>query len=283
MVVQASCLECLKLVHLVVVPRIRLCSVDPRKWFAVAPLSRSLACVYCGGPADTSDHTPPRCLLPKPLPEKVLAMTVPACSRCNSGFSHDEMRAAAIVSTVSFMEADRVAVAPAGWIAIAMQRDAALREFVHSRLATDGVFHPDRTVIEVLSRIMTKTTAGLLFYEFGRMVPLSDIRVLAIEHVKNVNPMALIESHRRCDNAWAEVTPSGRELERQVFAVFGNEPPHITAWRKYVPEFFEYMFIRRSNNKLLTGIKLHETLTVLLECPWPSRAGPRRKGRPRKR
>jgi hypothetical protein len=161
-----------------------------------------------------------------------------------------------------------------------MERDPSLSDFVSARLGADGVFRTDAAVMQVISRIATKTAAGLLFHEFGRVVPLADISLVAVDHFKNLRPSALAELHRRDDALWAEVTPSGRELERQVFAWDGQEPPHMPKWRIYVPEFFEYMFLRRSNNMLLTALKLHDALTVLLECPWPSRAGPRRKGRP---
>lgn len=254
--------------------------MDPRKWLPSSPLFGSLTCVYCGGSADTSDHTPPRCLLPKPLPEKVQAMTVPACSKCNTAFSRDEMLMAAVVCIVSFTHADRVAVAPGGWVRVAMEKDSSLNSFVGARLGADGVFRADAPVMEVISRIATKTAVGLLFHEFGRIVPLTSISLVAVEHAKNVDPSALAELHRRNDSLWAEVTPSGRELERQVLAWSGQAPPHMPKWRKYVPAFFEYMFLRRSNGTLLTVMKLHDALTVLLECPWPSRAGPRRKGRP---
>jgi len=256
--------------------------MDPRKWLPRLPLFRAPACVYCGGPADTSDHTPPRCLLPKKLPETVQAMTVPACTPCNGGFSADELRVAAVVCTVSFTQNDREAVAPGGWVHSAMQADRALQEFISSRLGDDGIFRPDQIVYETVSRIMVKTAAGLLFHEFGRLVPLDKLCIVALEHAKNVHPAALVELHRRDDGGWAEVTPSGRELERQVLAVYGEQPSHMPEWRVYVRDYFEYLFIRRSNNQLLTAMKLHDALTILLECPWPSRAGPRRGGRPPK-
>jgi hypothetical protein len=207
-------------------------------------------------------------------------MTVPACSRCNFEFSQDEARTAAVVCTVSFTQADRVAVASGGWIHLAMQRDPALGDFIGKRLAPDGVFRPDSAVIDPISRVLAKTTAGLLFHEFGRVVSMRDLVLLAVEHTRNVHPSTLAETYRRDDSTWGEVTPSGRELERQVIGVYGQEPPHMPKWRVYVPDFFEYMFLRRTNGMLLTAIKLHDALTVLMECPWPSRAGPRRKGRP---
>ena len=92
--------------------------------------------------------------------------------------------------------------------------------------------------------------------------------------------MALAELHRRDDGLWAEVTPSGRELERQAMAVCGMIPRNMAEWRVYIPEFFEYMFMRRSNKMLLCAMKLHDALTILLECPWPAGAGPRRHGKP---
>jgi hypothetical protein len=255
--------------------------MDPRKWLPSLPLFGSLACVYCGSPANTSDHTPPQCLLGEPLPTNLQLMTVPACFQCNGGFSQDEMRTAAVVCTVSFTKADQVAVAPGGWVHSKMQRDSALRDFVGTRLGPDGVFRPNAPVFKTISRVMTKTAVGLLFYEFGRRVALGDIAVIAVEHARNVLPSAFAEIHRRADAAWAEVTPSGRVLERRAIALFGNAPPpHMPRWHVYVPEVFEYMFLHRSNGRLLTALKLHDALTVLLDCPWPSRAGPRRKGRP---
>ena len=254
--------------------------MDSRKWLPRIPLFRAPACVYCGGLANSSDHTPPRCLLPKKLPGNVQAMTVPACTQCNCGFSADEMRVAAVVCTVSFTQNDREAVAPGGWVHCAMQSDSALHKFVKSRLGEDGIFRPDERVYQTVSRIMTKTAAGLLFHEFGRLIPLAELQILALEHAKNVLPATLVEIYRHDGGGWAEVTPSGRELERQVRALCGQEPRHRPGWRVYLREYFEYMFIRRSNNRLLTAMKLHDALTVLVECPWPARAGPRRKGCP---
>ena len=51
--------------------------------------SRSLSgCIYCGGPAETRDHVPSRCLLERPYPENV--PVVGSCARCNQDFSKDE-------------------------------------------------------------------------------------------------------------------------------------------------------------------------------------------------
>jgi hypothetical protein len=209
-------------------------------------------------------------------------MTVPACNVCNEAYSKDEKLAAAIICTVSFTDADGEAVAKGGRVYSRMQRDKALRKFIDVRLGSDGIFRADQAAIEILSRVMKKTAAGLLFHEYGRLVHPDKLSVIALEHAKNFDPAAFVELYRRDDGSWPEVTPSVRELERQVFAFEGMAPPHTTEWQIYIPEFFEYKFVRRSNRKLMCAMKLHDTLTVLLECPWPSRDGPRRKGKPRK-
>jgi hypothetical protein len=237
-------------------------------------------CVYCGSVAESSDHTPPRCLLPPKLPSNLQAMTVPACKECNNGYSNDELRAAAMICTVSFTEADMEAVRVGGWIHNALERDNALKGFINSRLRQDGMFMVDQDAVDVLTRVAKKTGTGLLFYEFGRIIRPDNLEVIAVEHSKTCNPSALIESHRRNDSGFAEVTPSGRELERQVMALSGLAPRHMPKWKVHIKEVFEYMFIKRSNDKLLCAMIFHDALTVLLECPWPSEAGPRRVGKP---
>lgn len=46
-------------------------------------------CIYCGGLADTREHVPSRTFLNKPLPSDLPVL--PACQRCNNGFSSDEL------------------------------------------------------------------------------------------------------------------------------------------------------------------------------------------------
>lgn len=70
--------------------------MNPSKWLVRDPLFGSPQCVYCGGVADTSDHTPPRSLLPRELPKDAQLMAIPACQRCNGGYSRDETLAAAV-------------------------------------------------------------------------------------------------------------------------------------------------------------------------------------------
>lgn len=45
-------------------------------------------CIYCGELAETREHTPSKTLLIKPFPDNL--PTIPACFKCNNGFSDDE-------------------------------------------------------------------------------------------------------------------------------------------------------------------------------------------------
>jgi len=45
-------------------------------------------CLYCGSIADTRDHLPTQALLKEPYPKDL--SVIPACNRCNNGFSNDE-------------------------------------------------------------------------------------------------------------------------------------------------------------------------------------------------
>lgn len=45
-------------------------------------------CIYCGGPAETRDHVPSKCLLEPPYPSNLYV--VDCCDSCNQGFSKDE-------------------------------------------------------------------------------------------------------------------------------------------------------------------------------------------------
>ena len=49
---------------------------------------RTETCAYCGKPATTRDHVPPKKLFPRPWPDDLI--TVPACDTCNNVPSGDD-------------------------------------------------------------------------------------------------------------------------------------------------------------------------------------------------
>ena len=45
-------------------------------------------CIFCGKPATTRDHIPPKGIFPDPMPSDLI--TVPACESCNSNTKLDD-------------------------------------------------------------------------------------------------------------------------------------------------------------------------------------------------
>lgn len=56
------------------------------------------ACLYCGGPRETREHTPSRVFLEPPLPNNL--PIIRACRECNNGFSLDEEYLACLIECV---------------------------------------------------------------------------------------------------------------------------------------------------------------------------------------
>jgi hypothetical protein len=54
-----------------------------------------MQCVYCGEVADTREHCPSKVFLTKPYPSDL--PVVPACEKCNNGFSADELYTKAFI------------------------------------------------------------------------------------------------------------------------------------------------------------------------------------------
>ncbi len=61
--------------------------------------SRAKTCAYCGRPAETRDHIPPKALFPQPLPDAVELVTVPCCHQCNQGVADDDKYFATVLSS----------------------------------------------------------------------------------------------------------------------------------------------------------------------------------------
>ena len=57
--------------------------------FIVYQRKSYMKCIYCGAEADTREHCPSKAFLELPLPTNLIVL--PACNRCNNGFSSDEL------------------------------------------------------------------------------------------------------------------------------------------------------------------------------------------------
>lgn len=142
--------------------------MDPRKLHTEYGLDERLAaggCAYCGGPADTVDHVPSKVLLDDPLPANL--PVVPACARCNRGFSLDEEYLACFLECVlaGSAEPDRLRRPK---IEQALRHSAKLSEQISGSVGTapDGrlLWTPDSRRVE---NVVLKLARGHALYELS--------------------------------------------------------------------------------------------------------------------
>ena len=58
----------------------------------------NMKCIYCGAAADTREHCPSKTFLEPPLPTNLIVL--PACNRCNNGFSSDELYVKTLLNVI---------------------------------------------------------------------------------------------------------------------------------------------------------------------------------------
>ena len=242
-------------------------------------------CAYCGCPANTTDHTPPLCLLQKPYPKNL--MTVPACRKCNDGFSQDETFLMAVLAYVSF-EPDLICSKEHGRVADALKRQPKLKAQIEMNMTSDGYFQPTPDVVSRIRRVLVKTVQGLYFKHYGRIIAFRGIRCLAVDHQRNRSANDLLNEF--CNpspsdlwgEGWPEVTPNPMALERAVIAwsqSVDGQPTTIPRfrqprWVRYQSGVFKYTFRQHANMKRLVWVvDLHKTIAAVLDCPWPSGGG----------
>ncbi len=92
-------------------------------------------CIYCGGPAGTRNHVPPKLLLKRPFPSNL--RTVPSCERCNHGASLDEQYFLALIGHVSPSPTITAKLEPGGVLDRALSRSPALEERLLQALGVD--------------------------------------------------------------------------------------------------------------------------------------------------
>lgn len=143
-------------------------------------------CIYCAGTADTRDHVPPKLLLEEPLPPNLL--TVPACRKCNNGYSDDERCVRDALHLVGFGEISREKTAPGGVVARSLEHSPLLSQKMNqARVAgEDGriLFQP---ALDRFSLVMVKIGAGLWFGRYHRCVTAAPFKCEAVQHTQSMS------------------------------------------------------------------------------------------------
>jgi hypothetical protein len=123
-------------------------------------------CIYCGGKTETREHCPSRILLDEPYPADL--PVVPACAKCNTGFSLDEEYFACLVECARSGGPEKAERAKIQRI---LKEKPALAERINQARATSS----DGTAVfsiehERIRRVVVKLARGHAAFELSEVV-----------------------------------------------------------------------------------------------------------------
>lgn len=190
-------------------------------------------CVYCGAPATTRDHVPPKCLLEKPYPTDL--PTVPSCKKCNSSFSLDEQYFLILLAaTTEANPAILRKVAKGGVIERTLERSPRLDERLLASLNTDN----DGRIIVLpefqrVNRILQKIGLGCFVLKYGHAPKLQELLPVTYPHARaeeQLPELAFMERLR--SKRWSHV-------QRGVFSYIIIRGPWTSRGLCCVMDFYE--------------------------------------------
>jgi hypothetical protein len=271
--------------------------MDTRESLPKSPLFEKHQCVYCGGVADTNDHTPPRCFLKPPLPSNLI--TLPACRKCNSDFSYHENLVRTMLALISNQPDLAAERQPGGRADRALARDRRLGAAVEACRRPDGNFELNGEALDSFISVLTKTTQGLYFGLYEKFVPRERMQVLVICDRRHDTPESVVNDMRPAairdltDEPISEISPSAWMVREPIF-VMQMQPvsggPQVqrlfrmvretpVEWTPLQPGIFSFAFIQHSDGRAVCVLDIQQTLIAAVAAPWPHDRGPLRKGR----
>ncbi len=202
-------------------------------------------CIYCGSPADTRDHVPPKLLLEEPRPNNL--RTAPACQPCNASWSLDEEYLGIALAQVGHYEHLTAKVARGGSVDRALVASPRLDDLIIKALnpGPDGRiwFTPD---IQRIARITTKIAFGLYCLRYGLNMRLDDFQTVWISGPEQEVPEHLIA---------AQFLWPGTRRKR---------------WTVVQHNVFEFLFAKgwmAEEPPLYCLLNLHNTIFAAISCP----------------
>ena len=204
-------------------------------------------CVYCGRPAETRDHVPPKCLLEKPFPKNL--GTVPSCQECNENFSLNEQYFLVALSQVGFGPKLMSKVDEGGEVDRALKRAPALDDRIVASLKVGegGAvrFVPE---IERMTQIARKIAFGLFIRRYRRLTNLDSFGSVGIYHEKESVPQPIVAAMYN----WPGIRRKKWEIVQETVFAF------LFAKGRMVSDPPLYCFV-----------DFHGTLLAVVGCPDP--------------
>ena len=138
-------------------------------------------CIYCGEPATTRDHVPPKCLVPEENRENLI--TVPACKKCNQSFSTDDEYFRNVVPLIRHVAENPEAQKLHSAIRRSLERPQA-RGFQNAMqknvkkvplLTPSGIYYGEgkamRGNFTRINRVVERVTRGLFYHHYKKPLP----------------------------------------------------------------------------------------------------------------
>lgn len=224
-------------------------------------------CIYCGAPADSRDHVPPRLLLEGPPPPNWLP--VPACRSCNSGYADDERYVRDALHQAGFGDISREKTAPGGVVARSLRHSPRLDQMMKWAHVPgeDGRlrFVPQ---LERFSRVMVKIAFGLWFKRYQRCAAVSAFTCETVQHSQDLRPwlVDLVSPPGK----WPEV--GSQKLCRSAAGWPGQQDTQKSGkWTSVQAGIFEFSFIPVQSRQpgLFCVMNLYDTVWGVVSCPRP--------------
>ena len=205
------------------------------------------ACVYCGAPATSRDHVPPRFLLEQPLPRDLL--TVASCSGCNNSFSLDEQYLQVVIAQIGHVPHLMAKVEEGGVVDRALERDPGLDQRIVDSLEvrSDGRVRLVTEQARIL-RIVRKIAYGLFVRRYAKRPRLDAFSALAVSGTEEEIPQPIV--------AACHYWPGIRRKR----------------WTSVQKGVFSYLFAKgwlSHDPPLYCLVDLHRTLLGVVACPDP--------------
>jgi hypothetical protein len=255
-------------------------------------------CVYCGCPAEGRDHTPPRCFLKHPRPANLI--TLPACKKCNSGFSIDEEVVRTVIALSSTHPDLVIEREPGGKVHHALMRNARLRSLIDTHVQNGNATLSGK-LLDSFKRVLFKTIQGLFFGLYERIVHPDQLEVLSIQDRRVVSRDEVVDRVRPSplrditdeplptitSSSWpvrqpiiiVEKTPIDAKQQEPIRRLFRLVRETPVVWVEYQPDIFTFGFVRSEDGRAVCILELWQTIVVAVATPWPDSRGPLRRGR----
>lgn len=203
-------------------------------------------CLYCGRPADTRDHVPPKVLLQRPLPANV--RTVPACGPCNRSWSLDEEYLAIVLAQIGTTPYLAAKAGEGGSVDRALMASPGLDERIIRSLSVDAgevYFAPEFARV---ANVAEKIAWGLHALRYGPGSTRFAFKCIVVADASEHPPPALLSV---------------------LYVWPGNRTKRWTTVQDGVFSFLLAKSWMAGVAPLYCVMNLYETLLVAVSCPPP--------------